>query len=122
MIKTNLAGEAAGPYPGLECLAKHGTWGKGAGAPCCPMTRPAVLLNNLFLSSAVLSGSMMMDVFASTVRLASRLAAVSSAAAASMPLLLFGRVSAAAPSSALTAPSAVSVSPCSFRGSFRGSL
>ena len=86
------------------------------------MTLPAVLLSSLLLNSVVLSGSMMMHAFASTVRFASRLAAVSSAVTASMPLPFFGRASAAAPSSAPAAPSAASGSPCSFRGSFRGSL
>ena len=49
------------------------------------MTLPAVLLSSLFLNSVVPSGSTMMNTFASTVRFASRLAAVPSAAAASMP-------------------------------------
>ena len=53
------------------------------------MNIQAVLLNSLLLSSGVLSGSMMMDALASALRVASRLAAVSSAAAASMPLLFF---------------------------------
>ena len=74
------------------------------------MNLPAVLLNSLFLSSMVRSGSMM-DAIASAIRFAARLAAVSSAAAASMPLLFFGRASAAAPSLALAAPSAASGSP-----------
>ena len=110
--------EGGGAWPGLFVCAPDGGRVKGEGliisighwpVPCCPMAFPAVLLNSLFRSSTALSvGSTMMVAFASTVRFASRFAAVSSLAvpASSLPMLI-GRASAEA-SAAPAAQSAAS--------------